>query len=152
MKINFKKGFTLIELLLVIAIIAILASIVIIAVNPSKQLGDAKAAQRKQDVKTILDAAYQYSVDNNGSIALPDALTTSNVEICKTGTLAATCTSGSLFQASNLTASEKYLVSIPLDPDSSIPATNGTGYYIKKTAGNRITVTSKADSNISVTR
>jgi prepilin-type N-terminal cleavage/methylation domain-containing protein len=147
-----KKGFTLIELLLVIAILGILAAIVIVAVNPTKQLGDAKDAQRKQDVKTILDSVYQYSIDNSGSQALPGTLTTSDQEICKTGTLAATCTSGTLLNVSNLTDQEKYLVSIPVDSEPGVAATNGTGYYIKKTTNNRITVTSKANSAINATR
>ena len=60
------KAFTLLEILLVVAAISILAGIVIIAINPSKQLGDTRNAQRQSDVETLSNALYQYAIDNNG--------------------------------------------------------------------------------------
>ena len=76
---KWRYGFTLIELLLVIGIIAILASIVIVAINPTKQLGDARNAQRRSDVNTILNATYQFAIDNNG--LLPGCLGSGKIEI-----------------------------------------------------------------------
>jgi prepilin-type N-terminal cleavage/methylation domain-containing protein len=85
---SLKRGFTLIELLLVIGIIAILAAIVIVAINPTKQLGDARNAQRRSDVNTILNAVYQYSIDNNGNLPMSNTVVT---EICRS-VPAADCT------------------------------------------------------------
>jgi type IV pilus assembly protein PilA len=136
---NGKKGFTLLEVLLVVAAISILASIVIVAINPTKQLGDTRDGQRKNDVTTILNAVYQYSLDNNGSIP-PTILNmgctsaATPAKICKTG--AASCTSGT--DLSVLTTNEKYLLSIPVDPSVSDPTY--TGYYVTKDANNRVTV------------
>lgn len=69
------KGFTLLEILLVIAVISILAGIVILAINPSKQLAEARNSERHSDTRTLLDALYQYSIDHNGN--LPKEIDTS---------------------------------------------------------------------------
>jgi len=144
------KGFTLLEVLLVVAIIAILAGIVIIAINPSKQLGDSRNAQRSADVTTILNAEYQYALDNNGSLA--GSLTTTPTEICKSG--GSPCTG--LIDLTVLTTLGKYLVSLPIDPQCPANcAAQGNGYLISKDANNRITVTAKNPENsktITVTR
>lgn len=146
-KITNQKRFTLIEILLVVALIAILAGIVILAVNPKRQLGSGKNSQRSADVNTILNATYQYSLDNAGNI--PASITTTSTEICKTG--AVSCTG--LIDLSVLTASEKYLTTLPTDPTGA--STNGTGYFILKTANGRVTVNAPSAENgvtISATR
>lgn len=144
---KYKKGFTLLEVLLVVAIIAILAGIVILALNPGKQLSDTNDAQRKVDVNTILNAVWQYSLDNEG--ALPSAITSTSTEICATD--ASACTG--LADLSVLTAGETFLVAIPEDPDGGTDA-NGVGYEISTTAGGRVTVSApNADGGtISVSR
>ncbi|MBP7114193.1 MAG: prepilin-type N-terminal cleavage/methylation domain-containing protein [Candidatus Peribacteraceae bacterium] len=142
---SLKRGFTLIELLLVIGIIAILAAIVIVAINPTKQLGDARNAQRRADVNTILNAVYQYSIDNNGN--LPSTITTTVTNICRSG-VDVNCTG--LINLNVLTGS--YVVGIPADPQST--SATDTNYSIVK-AGNRITVAAPGQEQgavISVTR
>jgi prepilin-type N-terminal cleavage/methylation domain-containing protein len=130
MKKSLNKGFTLLEVLLVVAILGILAAIVIVAINPNKQLASARNAQRQSDVNTILNAVYQYAIDNNGTI--PASITTNVDEVCIT----ASCTN--LVDLGVLTDNETYLVAIPQDPTGS--STNGGGYEIVKTANNRVTV------------
>jgi prepilin-type N-terminal cleavage/methylation domain-containing protein len=58
MKSNNKKGFTLIELLVVVAIIGLLASVVLGAVNSGRT--KARDAQRKSDIRQIVIALELY--------------------------------------------------------------------------------------------
>lgn len=150
---NRKGGFTLIEILLVVAAIGILAGIVILAINPNKQLGDTKNAQRSADVNTILNAVYQYAIDSNGvapaTITNGTACGVATQEVCKTG---GTCTG--ITDLGVLTTNAKYLVAIPTDPVGV--STNGAGYEVYKNATtNRITVCApdaEQGATISVTR
>ncbi len=144
---SMRRGFTLIELLLVIGIIAILAAIVIVAINPTKQLGDARNAQRRSDVNTILNAVYQYSIDNNGN--LPSTITSSATEICRSG-VNVDCTG--LINLNALTGS--YIVGLPADPQGA--TATSTKYTIMRDAtSRRVTVaapSAEQSATISVTR
>ena len=145
-----QPAFTLIEILLVVAAIAILASIVIIAINPTKQLGDTRNSARRVAVTTILDAVYQYSLDNSGSLppAVAGLAPNTPTEICKTGGIC-----GPLVDLSPLTLNEKYITSIPVDPTNQ--SANGVSYWISRTVNNRVTVSApnaEQGAVISVTR
>jgi type IV pilus assembly protein PilA len=150
-----KKGFTLIEILLVVALIAILAGIVILAINPGKQIQDTNNSQRRVDVRTIMDAIYQYATDNDGDLPsnIGQAGSTcgaqSNLqEICKTG---GSCSN--LVDVNVLTTNATYLTSIPTDPTGA--TSNGTGYYAVLTSNGRVTVcapSAQQSETISITR
>ena len=144
-----QKGFTLIEILLVVAAIAILAGIVIVAINPAKQLGDTRNASRNANVNAILNAVTQYSIDNNG--ILPTGITSSSTEICSSSVATSSC--GSFVDLSVLTAAGKYVTAIPDEPQKA--AANGAGYKISKNATGRVTVSAQfpeSGATISVTR
>lgn len=151
-KLRQQKGFTLIEVLLVVAIISILAGVVILAVNPTKQLGDARNATRAENVTTILDAVYQYEIDNNGNLpgTTANPITTATSPICIQNV--ATCPNGDV-DLSDLTTNGTYLVAIPTDPQNT--STTVTGYDIAKDNNGRITVSApmaEQNATISVTR
>ena len=148
-----RKAFTLIELLLVIGIIAILASIVIVAINPTKQLGDARNAQRRSDVNTVLNAVYQYAIDNNGSLpgAIPTAPDAAK-PVCLGTVVDAACTGVPAgVDLSDLIGT--YIVAVPADPQNEDAAV--TGYTIVQDANGRVTVaapSAEQGATISVTR
>jgi len=153
---NIKKsaqsGFTLLEVLLVVAIISILAGIVIIAINPGKNLGDTRNAQRSADVNTILNGTYQYILDNNGNLPAVGgrtgavAISTTPTEICSSATGVTTCTG--LVDLNTLTTAGKYLVAIPKDPSCPTGCNaNGVGYQISKDTNGRLVVNAPGAEN-----
>ena len=148
-----RRGFTLIELLLVIGIIAILASIVIVAINPTTQLGDARNVQRQSDVSKILNAVYQYAIDNNGNLPAGIGIGTAK-PICQATLAPATCIAAGHLGVNLRMLTGAYLPIIPHDPQVTATGT-GTRYNIVQDANGRITVSAPGaehDATISVTR
>lgn len=68
-RLNEQKGFTLIEVLIVIGIIAVLAAVVLVAINPARHFAQAHNAQRATNVEALLNAIGQRSIDNKGVFA-----------------------------------------------------------------------------------
>lgn len=134
-----QAGFTLIEILVVIGIIAILAAVVIVALNPARQFAQARNSQRSSNVNTILNGVTQRMVDNKG--------VWSNTCGVSTVTLPSTATnvgSGVGFVNLDPCIVPTYVVSVPFDPSGGTAAS--TGYHIWKDSGDRIHVKAvKAD-------
>lgn len=147
------KGFTFIELMIVITLIAVLAGILIAVIDPAKYFKQNSNAQRTNDTHAILNAVYQYYTDNNGT--WPASINTDSdclnpgvdAEICQTG---GDCTG--LVDLSALTNGERYLTTIPVDPDNE--GSNGSGYNIVKNVNARVTVCAPGaeDEIITITR
>lgn len=142
-----KKGFTLIELLVVIVIIAILAAVIFVALDPVTRFAQARNARRWNDVNNMLTAVHEYIVDNNGS--LPTGLTAGMSET-QLGTAGAGCDDcGSVAACVDLTTPlATYMASIPLDPSNGTAAE--TRYSVTVDANNIVTIQS-CDAELSAT-
>lgn len=125
------SGFTLLEILLVVAAIAILAGIVIVAINPSKQLGSTRNVARQSDVSTILNAIYQYSLDNEG--IFPSSIDT-NLKMLGTATAGCSVSCGGSDTPTTSTASVSGPISIIDDSQSTFSGSNNNTIYNSDTS------------------
>lgn len=145
--LNCKKttqGFTLIELLIVVSIIAILASVVFVALNPLQRFKDARDARRWSDVSELLNAIKLNQIDNGGTYisAITNAVAGTNYQIgsngsgCDTG-CSAVVTVGSCLDLPSIISSG-HIGSIPKDPVAGTDAK--TMYYLVKSATGVVSV------------
>lgn len=157
-----QAGFTLIELIIVIAVIALLAATTFVAVDPAKRIGQARDAQRWQDVTAIADAIKLYMADNNGTFptttsAIPD-MGRGGYEIMVLGSANL---SGSLcypdpnfvietvqgVSLSNLVPT--YLPTMPINPSGIVAGGvtgYGVGYYLDRDDNGRLTIGACSES------
>lgn len=155
---NKSKGFTLIELLVVIGVIAILAAIVLVAVNPGRQFSSARDTQRRSDLYSITNAVYQFAAEHDGNLPDTDGDdTTSNFPT--SATCIGTDTVGGCFnlavatdEAGTETVVPTYIADMPMDPVSGTAA--NTQYTIYEDANGRIvaSATGELTDPITVTR
>ena len=146
------SAFTLIEVLIVIGIIAVLAGIVLVAINPGRQIAQARDTQRISNINAILNAIGQYTIDNKGMLPVGIPAKGDNpIEIDQTICSAIVPT---------------YLPALPTDPSSSSKgasitdcdsvATSTVLYAIFQDNNGRITVSTErgeiGTSTISATR
>lgn len=127
-----QKGFTLIEILVVIGIIAVLATIVIIAINPARQFAQARNTQRTSNLNTILNAIGQNIADNRGILTCTTpamgTIPVVNPMAPASGRNIGTPTSGTIVDLSCL-APTYIASSIPMDPSGGTAA--NTQYTIQ---------------------
>lgn len=140
------SGFTLIELLVVIGILAVLLAIVLIAINPGRQFGQANDTKRRSDTSAILNAVGGYAADHKG--AVPGGIPTDPTPAVDVGII-----------CSDLVTN--YISALPADPTvnngdaiTDCTGTPTTGYKVVKDSSNRVTVNapSAEQGSISVTR
>lgn len=150
---NNNAGFTLIELLVVIGVIAILATIVLVAVNPGRQFAQARDTQRKSDLYSLTNAIYQYAAEHDG--ILPD---TDGDDATSDFPQASTCIgdTGPCFDlgasgnaALTETVVPTYIADIPTDPSTGTPA--NTQYTIYEDANGRIVASASGELTTSIT-
>ncbi len=148
------KGFTLIEILVVVGLIAILAAITIVAINPARNFMATRNTQRSADVQQILNAIWQYASEPGKSLAdfgsIPICPTTAPIA-GYTGSGTPTPAAGAINLYTLLV--DTYIADIPRDPGGTVAAGTAadTGYDICKTAGNRVEVSApNAEDNKSI--
>jgi len=148
MKLKEQSGFTLVELLVVIGILTVLTAVVLVAVNPGRQLAQARDTQRRADVNTIITSITAYMADPENNGQLPAGIVT----LCTAGSHS--IGTGGLDLAALVAPT--YVADMPLDPSGGTAADTGYTVCVANATARRITVAAPggelATTPISVTR
>jgi prepilin-type N-terminal cleavage/methylation domain-containing protein len=146
---EYSKGFTLIEVLIVIGIIAILATVVLVAVNPGRQFALARNSQRMSNVNALINAIGQNIADHRGTFT------------CAAGAIPTTATGLKSTDGYDIRTClvPTYLAEVPTDPETGkfTSATDyDTGYTLAQDAiTKRITIaapSAELTETITITR
>jgi type IV pilus assembly protein PilA len=150
-----RRGFTLIEILVVIGIIAVLAAVVLVAINPARQFKLARDSQRVSNITAILNAVGQNMAEHKG------------VFTCGTSTLSLPASSTPIANDSSISSKidmhdcliPNYISSLPFDQNKTgayyhSQSDYNTGYSISEDSNGRVTISAVAEIGdpISVTR
>lgn len=143
-----------------IAIIAILAAVAFVALDPATRLQDSRDGVRSNDAQEILSAVKIDQVDNGGAyLASIAALTADEVYMIVNGAaVVAGCDDNNAACDTDVTSdthcvdlaglvTEGYLASLPISPAGAVTwdagdtiGDEGTGYTLTRTANGTVTV------------
>jgi type IV pilus assembly protein PilA len=146
------RGFTLIEILVVIGIIAVLAAVVLVAVNPARQFKLARDSQRVSNVNAILNSIGQNISEHKGLFTCGSSTTA--IPTIPTDVKS---TAGGFDMAACVVPA--YISSLPFDPSASgafytSTSSYDTQYVVYQDSSGHVTASSTGEltPSISVTR
>lgn len=154
-----KKGFTLIELLVVVAIIGIIASIIIVVIDPLLRFRVSRDAARWQDVSAIMTAIKLDQIDNGGDYATTiENMAVDEWYMIVQGDMDVGCASNNYYCDQNVSADincvdltslvdQGYLALVPISPagkvewdDGEYDNLEGTGYVLYRSSDGYVRV------------
>ncbi len=145
MKKSVFSAFTLIEILIVLGIIGILSTVMMVLINPGRQIAKARDTDRQSDLFSILAAVYQYSAENSGELPDTDAdPETSNFPTTPTCIGTGVDCYDLASAGEDETIVPVFMPSIPADPKTG--DVSDTGYFIWVDENDRLQATASGET------